>query len=93
MWLGPCVPQSTVFHVARNQSPSVTELLNSFAEQLRSILSASWMLTAQPHSDGDRDINAMFELTSPRPSQCPCFHGSQDVVEPRYISAALKAAG
>jgi hypothetical protein len=78
-----------VFHVARNTVPSGKELLNSFEQQLRSILSASWALTAQPHSGGDRGIDAVFELTDPDGSGAHVFIEAKRTVEPRDVAVVL----
>lgn len=78
-----------MFHVARNTLPSGTELLNSFEQQLRSILPTSWTLTAQPHSGGDRGIDAVFELTGPDRSRARVFMEIKRAVEPRDVAAAL----
>lgn len=78
-----------MFHVARNEVPSGTELLDSFEQQLRSILPTSWTLTAQPHSGGHRGIDAVYELTGPDRSRAHVFLEVKRVVEPRDVAAAL----
>lgn len=85
------VPQTTLFHVMRNEALRETALLRGLSDALRAALPSTWSLTSRNDVATDRArIDAVLTLAAPDGVTATVFVEAKRVIEPRDVPSVLR---